>query len=365
MLREKSQSQDVDASLFRVIVDQFLSRSTHPPSDIVQFERLALGLMEGLDAETIAPVAQLLCLHLETPESVTGRLLDKGGECARIAFEFARNVAAADLLATAEYGPVEFAAAIARRADLGRTVVSALVSRPEAEVLRSLAANKDARLDRAVLRVLVLAGRDDLTLGRLLLDRRESHLDIEPLFLAATRIERAAIMLEATRCALMDQAPDGAVRTGGGALAAALEGAALAHDREGAAEVIADALDCRKSRARTILSDQSGEALALVFLVLGIGEEAAARLLSCADPRISSDAGCVRSLVALMRFIPLRAAKRIVTSMTGAARTEREPPRRHPHYDFATLQPNASRLSASARNVALDLDRGPTAARRV
>jgi uncharacterized protein (DUF2336 family) len=299
-----------------------------------------------------------LCLHPETPESVIGRLFDKGGECARIAFESARNISAADLLATAEYGPIEAAVAIARRADLGRTVVSALVSRPEPEVLRTLAANRNARLDRAALRVLVLAGRDDLKLGRLLLDRRESNLDIEPLFLAATRIERAAIMLEATRCALIDQAPDGAPRADGGALAEALEYAALAHDNEAAAELIADALDCRKSRARTILSDQSGEALALVFLVLGFGEEAATRLLSCADPRISSDAGCVRSLVALMRFIPVRAAKRIVTSMTGAARTEKEPPRRLPHYDFAKLQPGASRQSAS-RTASADPGRTP------
>jgi uncharacterized protein (DUF2336 family) len=350
-MREKSLRPAVDASLFRVIVDQFLARSTHPTSDIVQFERLALGLMEGLSDEAIAPVAQLLCLHPETPNAVIARMLERGGACARIAFEFAPNVSAADLLATAEYGPVNLAAAIARRADLDRTVVSALVSRPEPEVLRSLAANKNARLDRAALRVLVLAGRDDLQLGRLLLDRRENNLDIEPLFLSATRIERAAIMLEATRCALMDPAPEGPPRADGDTLAEALQRAALARDQEGAVKLVADALDCRKSRARTILIDQSGEALALVFLVLAIGEEAAARLFSLASPRIADD---VSSLVALMRFIPVRAARRIVSSMTGAARNEREPPRRHPHYDFAKLQPSASRQSAPARSLMQD-----------
>jgi uncharacterized protein (DUF2336 family) len=341
MLRQKSQRPDVDPSLLRVIIDQFLERSTHPLGDIVQFERLALGLMEGLDAETIAPMAQSLCLHPETPVGVVARLFDKGGECARIAFEFARDISEADLLATAEYGPVELASAIARRGDLDRTIISALVSRPESEILRSLVANRNARLDRAALRVLALAGRDDLVLGRILLDRRESNLDMEPLFLAATRIERAAIMLEATRCALADPVPESTPRADSDTLAEALEAAMLVHDGAAAAELIADALDCRKSRARTILADQSGEALALVFLVLGIGEEAAMRLFLCANPRIASDA---RSLVALMRFIPPRAAKRIVTSMTGAVRAEREPPRRQ--------QPGVGRPAGASRAAA-------------
>jgi len=56
MLRQNGHG--ADESLFRVIVDQFLAREMHPERDVAQFERLALGLMERLDTETIAAVAR-------------------------------------------------------------------------------------------------------------------------------------------------------------------------------------------------------------------------------------------------------------------------------------------------------------------
>jgi uncharacterized protein (DUF2336 family) len=346
MLREKSQDRDVDASLFRVIVDQFVARRMHARSDILQFERLALGLMEGLDAETVASVAQSLCVHPETPRSIISKLFDMGGRCALIAFEFAPDLSSRDLLARAEHGAVEEAAAIARRSDLDRSVIAMLASRRESEILRSLAANKNARLDPATLRTLTQAARDDLRLGRILLDRDEAGLDPEPLFLAATHMERAAIMLEATKSAFVDPAPMSAPRASGAAIAKELENAARMHGLEAAAETLAEALDCRKSRARAILSDKSGEALALALVVLGVNEEGAIRVFLRADPQIAHDVARVRSLVGLMRFIPQRAARRIVASITGAMRMEREPQRRN-------LFPDASKASnGAARHIA-------------
>jgi len=274
MLRQKDQG--VDASLFRVIVDQFVARQMHARSDVIQFERLALGLMEGLDAETIAAVARPLCVHPETPESIVAKLFDIGGRCALIAFEFAPNIFSPDLLARAEHGAAEEAAAIARRADLDRAVISTLASRREAEILRPLAANRRAWLDPAALRALTQAGRDDLQLGRILFDRGESTLDPEPLFLAATHMERAAIMLEATKSAFVDPEPDGAPKAPGAAIAKALERAALAGGLEAAADVLADALDCGRSRALAILADKSGEALALALVGFGAAEDARA-----------------------------------------------------------------------------------------
>ena len=349
MSREKGQDQRVDANLFRVIVDQFVARRMHARSDILQFERLALGLMEGLDAESVAAVAQSLCTHPETPESLIAKLFDIGGRCALIAFEFAPNIPSRDLLARAEHGPVEEAAAIARRADLDRMVVAMLASRREVEILQSLAANKNARLDPATLRALTQAARDDLQLGRILLDRGESALDAEPLFLAATHMERAAIMLEATKSAFVDPVPDSAPRMSGATIAKNLERAARSKGLEAAADVLAEALDCRKNRARAILADKSGEALALALVVLGVDEEGAIRVFLRADPRIAHDVARVRSLVGLMRFIPPRAARRIVASMIGAIRSEREPHRRGLLHDPSKAANNAARQNAPAR----------------
>jgi uncharacterized protein (DUF2336 family) len=356
MLREKSQDRDVDASLFRVIVEQFVARRMHARSEVLQFERLILGLMDSLDAEAVASVAQPLCAHPETPESVITKLFDIGGRCALIAFEFAPNVPSRDLLARAEHGGVEEAVAIARRPDLDRAVVATLASRREAEILESLAANRTARLDRATLRGLTQAARDNLRLGRILLDRNEPGLDPEPLFLAATHLERAAIMLEATKSAFVDPVPESAPRAPGETVARNLELAARREGLDAAAEVLAEALDCRRSRARAILADKSGEALALALVVLGISEENAIRVFLRADPQIAHDVARVRSLVGLMRFIPSRAARRIVASMTGTLRAERETQRRNLFPDGAKGAVGAGRQVAPSRSAG-DLNR--------
>jgi uncharacterized protein (DUF2336 family) len=349
MRSETNRSPGVNAALLRAIVEQFVSRPLHPASDVEQFERLALGLIDALDAEDVAGAAGDLCLHPETPASIVARLFDKGGGCARAAFEFAPHAGRADLLATAEYGPEELAAAIARRADLDRETVGMLAARGEGAVLRALAGNAQARLDYPARRALALAGRDDLDLGRILLDRADLDIDPETLFLAATRAERAAIMLEACRCVLADGGPDSAPRAAA-AFVARLEALAMARDRDAMIAALADALDCRKSRVRAIVADAGGEALALAFVALGVGAEPATRIFLCADPCIAHDHARVRSLLALMRSTPRRAAARIVAAVTGSSRHEREPGRRQPGRDEAQAQPSGWRRTAPARS---------------
>jgi uncharacterized protein (DUF2336 family) len=347
MPREKHESRGVDASLLRVIVDQFVARQIHSRSDLLQFERLALDLMDGLEPDVVAAVAHALCVHPETPQSVIAKLFELGGRCALLALEFAPDAPTRNLLAKAEHGALEEAAAIARRRNLDRTAIALLASRREPEILRALAANRDARLDPATLRALTQAARDDLQLGRLLLDRNEAGLDPEPLFLAANHMERAAIVLEATKSAFVDPAPVSPASDSGEAIAKRLENAARREGLDAAAETLAEALDCRRSRARAIFTDESGEALALALVVLGIGEEGAIRVFLRADPRIAHDVERVRSLVGLMRFIPPRAARRIVSSIIGAARGERDPQRRNLFAEAAKSSNGASRLTAA------------------
>lgn len=349
MTRENNENRGVDASLLRVIVDQFVARQIHTRSDLLQFERLAVDLMDGLGAEAVAPIAPTLCLHPETPRNVVEKLFAMGGPCTLAVLEFAPDIPPRELLAKCEHGAVEEAAAISRRPDLDRPAIAALASRKEAEILHALAANRNARLDPATLRNLTQTARDDLRLGRILLDRNEAGLDLEPLFLAATHMERAAIMLEATKSAFVDPAPLSQPRESGAAFAKALEEAARRKDMDAAAQTLADALECRKNRARAILSDDSGEALALALVVLGVDEESAIRVFLRADPRIAHDVERVRSLVGLMRFIPPRAARRIISSIIGAQRGERESQRRNLFADGAKPSTGAARLQGTSR----------------
>lgn len=326
MPSDTSQRRIVNASLLRVIVDQFVGRPTHPIGDIKQFEQLALGLIDLVDADEVAQAARPLCFHPETPPSIFARLFEKGGACAQLAFEYAQALPRSEMLVAAEHGDAALAAALARRRDLDRDAVAALASRGEREVLRGLAGNLAAHLDAASRRALTLAARDDLTLARMLLDRDDVEIDPEPLFLAATRLERMAIILDACRKALAGGYME--TRRADPEFVERLESAARRKDRDAMAGLLAEAFDCRKDRARGLLSDAHGEALALALAALGVDAETATRIFLCAGASISHDVDRVRSLLALLRSTPQRAAAHIVAAVTGAQRPEKEPPRR-------------------------------------
>jgi uncharacterized protein (DUF2336 family) len=308
MLSDKSRRRIVDASLLRAIVEQFVERPSHPLGDVTQFERLALGLMDIVDAETVARLARPLGFHPETPASIFARLREKGGACAALALQFDPAAPRAELLAVAE------------RADLDRDVAAALARRGDQETLRTLASNRAAHLDAAARRALVQAGREDLVLARILLDRDDLEIDAEPLFLAATRLERTGIVLDACRKTLAAGLNER--RAVEPAFAAAFEAAALRRDRGAMADLLAQAFDCRKERARALIADLHGDALALALAALGFAPEAATRVFLCADASISHDTDRVRALVALLRGAPQRAAARIVAAIVGAPRSE-------------------------------------------
>jgi uncharacterized protein (DUF2336 family) len=345
---DKEQRRNVDASLLRAVVDQFVERSMHPTADIRQFEKLALGLIDIIDSETVARVALPLCFHPETPPSIFGRLFDKGGAAAALAFQFAPDLPHRDMAAAAEHEAAQFAAAIARRRDLDRETMLALASRSEREVLRALAGNLSAHFDAASRRALVMAGRDDLTLARMLLDRNDLDLDPEPLFLAATRLERTGIVLNACRQILAAGVTEAPLRAGPD-FVAGLETAAKRHDRGALAALLAEALDCRKDRARALVADHLGEAFALALNAIGVPLESAARILG-ADKSIGHDAEVVRALIGLMRSTPQRAAARIVGAITGGSRSERENSRRAAREELgAPLRRRATPAQSLAR----------------
>lgn len=321
------QRRIVDASLLRATVDQFVERSMHPTADIRQFEKLALGLIDIVDSETAARAALPLCFHPETPPSIFSRLFEKGGAAAALAFQFAPDLPCRDMIAVAERGPVQFAAAIARRRDLDRQTMLMLASRSEGEALRALAGNLSAHFDSASRRALLMAARDDPALARMLLDRDDLNLDPEPLFLAASRLERMAIVLGACREILTSGANEAPFRADAD-LVAKIEAAARLYDRDAMAALLAEALDCRKDRARAIVADHLGEAFALALNAIGVPLESATRILLSVFRGGGRNADVAPALIGLIRSTPQRAAARIVGAMTGAARSEGENARR-------------------------------------
>jgi uncharacterized protein (DUF2336 family) len=323
MLSRSCEGRKVDRALLRTIVEQFVARTGYRQTDLQEFGRLAGGLIDLAETDAVADVAEALCLHPETPRELIAKLFDLGGACARIALEHAPDAPLAELIAYAEHGSPDFAAAIARRPDLSRDVVSALAARSESAVLHALAANRQAYLDPGALRSLIQVARDDQGLARILLDREDLDVDPEPLFLAATTAEREKIILAACRSALSSGVVEPAARPDH-RLGSELEALALSGDEGATISRMADALDARKSRIRKIFVDEGGEALALALVALGIHPDIATRLFICHRRAAALDAKKMRALRALMTSTPARAAARIVAAING----NRDPQRR-------------------------------------
>lgn len=302
-------------AILREIVDQFLERQVHPPADYRQFEQLTLGMIDILDAPSVARILRPLCSHPETSQAIFDRLAAKGGPCAELATQFSPHVTREAMLAAARGSDPAMACAVARRADLDVDIIGALLRRGEPETMRALAENQAARFDASARRAMIEAARGNLTFARMLLDRGDFGAEDEALFLAARRQERGNMMLKAIRRVLASD--------GGRGLeadperAARIEAAALRRDREAMAAVIAEAFLCRKTRARMIIDDPGGELLALALTALGVNPDAATRIFLCAEPAIAHDTTVVRGLVDLTKLVPPLAAAEIVVAATG------------------------------------------------
>jgi len=308
------------------IVRHFVARTNHRSDEARQFERLVVDLFDVVDEEAVAEVAADLCRHPETPPGILQRLFEAGGAASRIALQHAVVLTPERLVAAAQSGAMQDAEAIARRPDLSREAVSALISRGEGAVFQALVANRHLRLDAATLRALTQLARDDEELARGLLDRDSPEVDREALFLSAGGDERAAIILNACRAAMLSGPFDAPVRDY--SLAGRIEAHALARNYDALIATIAAALDARKiSRVRRMVFDPRGEPLALLLVALSFNVERATRvLLTCGLP-FSFDVLHVRALRALVASTPPRAATRLVAAMTGTLRPEREPAR--------------------------------------
>lgn len=300
---------NIDAALLKTAVEQFLLRDAHPASDIKPFEELTLGLLHRLDPETAAEILRPLCAHPDAPPGVLVRL-------------YALDSVNVDHDATAAH---------------------------HFDRLCELAADLSLRFDPLMRQTLARAARDDHALARILLDRDDLDLDPTAYFLAATRTERLAIVLDACRKTLADGGgEESAVEP---AFAAHFEQAAIARNWNGMAELAATRLYLRPDRTQMIIVDASGEALALLMRALGVDPEIGARIFFYAEAAIARSEEQIKILVALMRATPQRAAIGIVVAIAGEMDTAPTPASNRRASTRATLSSKRGAETGVARKL--------------
>jgi len=306
--------------LLRVITDLFVLHPRHTLEEIRLYEEMAGKLVPDADEASLTIVAQKLAQAADAPASVMKLVRERGGAAAREMFRIDTRIEWRELRQIAASGPGEHAAAIANRPDLDRELTKILSQRGERDIALALAANALAPLALDDLRLLIARGRDDADLARALLDRGDLSLDHLPLYLAADPMERARL-IRLTRCASLAQAgrPDAAPLDR--QLCLRLEASALRPDRASLALTMAEMLDCSPDCGRRLVEDESGDALTLAFIALGVPSEICARLLPVAFPPIALSREIFDRNLTLVASLPRRDANRIIGAITGGARS--------------------------------------------
>ncbi len=317
---QKIEGVDMHGVLLRVLTDLYVSKPEHGFEAIRQFETLTLGLVERADAETRAIIAQRLASHWATPVLVAEKLVAGGGAAAAHMLAHSTALPRAWLLSSALGPSTQAAVAVASRKDLNDDLVDFLAARPEIEVARTLAANISAPLGPLSLRMLAMRGGSDKLLGEALCARVTDKTLLASLFLHASSVQRAAILVQARRGALATPNASDEASDNEKLIAAELEQALLKRDLVLASAIAARALAAPQTVMREIFSDTGGEPVALLLRTLHVDEHSAARIFMCLDKKIGHDFSRVRSLSRLVADLPQKLARELLLPII-----EREP----------------------------------------
>ena len=135
--------------LLRVLTDLFVMRATHTSEETRQFAEIARRLIDDATPDECDHAARVLCHHEVAPPDVIDRLATRGGDGALKLYR--RMPRAVDLVPAGcrSDGRRDPAIALAQRPDLDATMIAALASRDDIDVLRTLAHNEAAPLSAA------------------------------------------------------------------------------------------------------------------------------------------------------------------------------------------------------------------------
>ncbi len=316
----EERAEEMRPVLLRVTTDLFALHGQHTPQEIRLYEEMADKLIADADEAVLTLVARKLARCADAPPSVLKRIRARGGAPEIEILLADRQIDRSELRQIAASGACDPACAVAGRDDLDREITKILGQRPEREVARALAANTLAPLAVEDLRQLCARGRHDVVLAQALLGRGEPTLDHVPLYLYADAAQREKLvnMVRAIGLVHAGRNDDAELDE---AECLRLEEAALRQKRSSFALVLAEMLGCDHLCARKIVDDESGDALTLAFISIGLPREIAARIFLCAFPRVALSTEAFERNIGLFAQLPRRGATRIVAAITGDAKS--------------------------------------------
>lgn len=317
---EQTKPAEMRPVLLRVTTDLFVLHPSHTAQEIRLFQEMAVRLIDDADEATLRIVAQKLSRCPDAPPDVLRRIQARGGAPAQEVLTNNRQIPWTELRQIAASGACDQACALAARADLDREITALLAGRPEREVARALAANAAAPLAVDDLRLLISRGREDLELARAILARGDLGVDHLPLYLAADAAQREKLLRSARQAGVAAVGRPDATAELDADSCARLEGAALRQKRGAFALLLSEIIGIDPLCARRLVEEESGDALTIAFIAMGLPREIAARIFLIAFPKVAMESAAFERNIKLFESLPRRDAARVIGAISGDAR---------------------------------------------
>jgi hypothetical protein len=267
---------DIRPTLLRVVTDLYLQNPTHTEEESQRYERLALKLIEHVDAKTRATIAQKIAGYPNAPAAVRQRLLK----------EYIKVKAPDEAVETSA---AKTSAAKTASTDTEPTK-PAPAARPKNKSTTS--SNK--------------AAADELS----------------ELFFASNAEERRLILLNLSYAPITPAEPiePAAAQSS----IQQLEAAALNHRIETFARELERVLSISRTLAHRMVTDPSGEPIVIAASALGMPAAVLQRILLCINPVISQSVQRVYDLVLLYEDLKAASALRMIAIWQAVHRAEKK-----------------------------------------
>jgi hypothetical protein len=255
---------DIRPTLLRVITDLYLQKPDHSAQESQRYERLALKLIEHVDAKTKATIAQKIAGYPNAPASVRQRLLK-------------------------EYIKIKT---------------------PEEQAQAALTQAAPAQPAKP-------AEHKPATAGKAAAD------ELSELFFTANAEERRLILLNLPYAPITPAAPLEPATAK--AVSQRLEAAALNHRIEAFARELEQSLSISRELAHRMVTDPSGEPIVVAAAALQMSAAVLQRILLCINPVISQSVQLVYDLALLHEELKAASALRMIAIWQAVHRPESNP----------------------------------------
>jgi hypothetical protein len=313
---------DVKPTLLRVMTEMYVQKPAHSPEEEKQYTRLALALIERVDAESRAAALQQLWNYAAAPVPVIQRLMRD-----TIAAIAAHEPGA--ILPPAAYDEAaaqrDAAMAQAKAAPIAETKITA--TQPiEPKAVEPKPAEPRAAAKPAT--PAPVAKAPTAKAPAVPAPRLHPADELSELFFSANAEERRLILLNLPYASLPSAQP--IAPTAAAEAIARLEIAALDHHVETFARVLERTLSISLEQARLLIEDESGEPLVVVAIALGMKAAVLQRILLCLNPTIAQSVQRVHDLANLYEDVTQEAAMRLVAVWQAS---HKPPPQAKPKHE--------------------------------